>query len=923
MPDSYKFAAIEKKWQAYWAANPTFRAEIDTQAPKYYVLDMFPYPSGQGLHVGHALGYIASDVIARYKKSKGYNVLHPMGFDAFGLPAEQYAIQTGQHPTTTIAQNIQQYKSQLKQMGLGYDWDREIHTCAPNYYRWTQWIFLQLFESWYDTCLQKAQPIAHLITTFAQSGNAQVAAACDAHTPTFTAQAWQQMTAGEQEDILLKYRLAFLSETTVNWCPALGTVLANEEVKDGFSERGGHPVVPKRMQQWHLRITAYADRLLADLEGLDWPASTKAMQRHWIGRSWGMHVTFAVQREDVSQCIAVFTTRPETLFGVTYIALSTTHPLLDALTTQVQRPAVEAYLASQQADAKKRTGPQPMTGVFTGSYALHPLTDQPLPIWIADYVVPDYGTCVIMGVPAHDSRDHAFAKAYGLPIVQVIDGPDVQAAAYEEPVGTLVRSGFLNGLAIQDAAAQVVQKVEAMCIGSAQTTYRLRDAVFSRQRYWGEPFPIFYKDNRPCALAPEELPLVLPTLATYQPTDTGQPPLSRAPHWETAAGYPLELHTMPSWAASSWYFFRYMDPHNADCWVGAAAQAYWRAVDLYVGGTEHTTGHLLYARFWTKFLYDLGHVSVQEPFQRLLHQGMVQKKASLVYRVKNTHQFVSYNLRHSYDTVPMYVPIDQVENDMLDIAAFKKWRPELSQATFVLENGQYICGSQLEKMSKSKHNVVNPNRIIDQYGADTLRLYTLFLGPIDQSKPWDTHGIKGIYRFLNKVWGSFHEPSGALAITEQTPSVAALQVLHKTIQQVEEALQRYTFNTAISTLMICVNKLNALGCKSKQVWQDFTLLLAPFAPHLAEELWELLGQAASVALAPFPQYDAQYVQAEATACPVAVNGKVRAKIMLQFDRSDAAIEEAVLHHEKIQKWIAGKQPKRVLIVPHKMVNVVV
>ena len=921
----YDFRTIEQKWQQYWQSHQTFRTEEGTNQPKFYVLDMFPYPSGEGLHVGHLLGYIATDIVARYKKSQGYNVLHPMGFDAFGLPAEQYAIQTGQHPAVTTAQNIQRYKEQLCRLGLAYDWDRAVCTCDPAYYQWTQWIFLQLFQSWYDTALQKAQPIERLIALFEQAGNCQVQAACDEDTPVFTAEEWQQMTEKEQQQLLLQYRLAFLAATTVNWCPELGTVLANEEVKDGFSERGGYPVIRKQMQQWSLRITAYADRLVDDLAGLNWPASTKEMQRNWIGRSVGATLTFEVKIQGQPYPIQVFTTRPDTIFGVTYLALAPEHPLVHALTTASQQAAVTAYVAQVQnrPERERLADVKHVTGAFTGAYTTHPFTGQRLPIWVADYIVAGYGTGAVMGVPAHDSRDHAFAKHFDLPIIQVIAGGDITQAAYEAQAGTLINADFLNGLSVQEATTQVIQKLEQAHIGTRKTTYRLRNAIFSRQRYWGEPFPIYYKDGIPYALPEDQLPLELPAVKAYKPTAAGQPPLGNVVNWQNQAGYPLELSTMPAWAGSSWYFFRYMDPHNAACFAGTVAQAYWQAVDLYIGGAEHTTGHLLYARFWTKFLYDLGYVRVQEPFQQLINQGMIQGRASFVYRIKGTNQFVSYNLRNDYDTMPMYVSIDLVENNVLDTEAFKQWRPELATATWVLEDGQYICGSEVEKMSKSKYNVVNPDTVIEKYGADTLRLYTMFLGPIDQAKPWDTHGIEGVFRFLTKVWRLFHEKSGALAITEQPPSLAALKAIHKAIKKVTADIQRYAFHTAVSTLMICVNELTALQRNHKAVLQDLVLLLAPFAPHLAEELWQLLGHPQSVTQAPFPRYEEQYVQEAAFAYPIAINGKVRTTMTFSLDTLPEAMEQQVLAHETIQKWLQGQQPQRVIIVPQKIVNVVV
>jgi leucyl-tRNA synthetase len=918
----YNFQAIEQKWQQYWEDQQTYRAVANPHKPKYYVLDMFPYPSGEGLHVGHPLGYIATDIIARYKRSKGYEVLHPMGFDAFGLPAEQYAIQTGQHPAITTAKNTQRYQQQLRQLGLSYDWDRAIITSDPSYYKWTQWIFIQLFNSWYDTQLQQARPIQELVTIFEQQGNQHVQASCDNEAVFFTAQQWQAMDKADQQRHLLSYRLAFLENTMVNWCPELGTVLANEEVKDGLSERGGYPVIRQQMKQWSLRITAYADRLLAGLDHLNWPASTKEMQRNWIGKSVGAAINFITEVNDQQHTITVFTTRPDTIFGVTFIALSPEHPLATAICTPAQKASLEHYIATaiNRSERDRLTAVNKVTGAFTGAYALHPLSQKPIPIWVSDYVLAGYGTGAVMGVPAHDSRDYAFAKQFQLPIIQVITGGNIHQAAHEAQEGSLINSDFLNGLSVQAATQQIINKLEALQIGKSKVTYRLRNAIFSRQRYWGEPFPIYYQDGLPYALSEKELPLELPTLTNYKPTATGQPPLGNASNWKTKEGHPLELNTMPGWAGSSWYFFRYMDPHNTQQFVSPAAQAYWQAVDLYVGGSEHTTGHLLYARFWTKFLYDLGYINVEEPFQQLIHQGMIQSRSSLVYRIKGTNQFVSHNLRQQYETTSMHIAIDLVDKDnVLHIEAFKKWRPDLQDATFILEDGQYICGSEVEKMSKSKHNTITPDQVVAQYGADTLRLYLMFLGPIDQAKPWDMHGIEGIFRFLLKVWRLFHSAHFA----SETPNPAAQKVIHQTIKKISEDIERFSFNTAVSNLMICVNKLTALQCTNRQVLQQLVLLLAPFAPHLAEELWQLLGHTSSVTQEPFPTYEEAYLQEENYEYPVAINGKVRAKINFSWSMSRQEIEAAVRAHEAIQKWIQEKPIQKMIIVPHQMINVVV
>eukprot|EP01132_Coremiostelium_polycephalum_P000269 gene269-353_t len=900
----YDFKAIEQKWQQYWEDNQTYHIPTHSNKPKYYILDMFPYPSGEGLHVGHPLGYIASDIIARYKRSKGYNVLHPMGFDAFGLPAEQFAIQTGQHPATTTKKNIQRYKKQLQQIGLSYDWNRAINTSDPSYYRWTQWIFLCFFHSWYDNHLQKARPIGELITLFEQQGNQDIQASCDKDTPCFTASDWKSMDTQAQQQLLLAYRLAFLEETTVNWCPELGTVLANEEVKDGLSERGGYPVIRKQMKQWTLRITAYADRLLSGLEGLQWPASTKEMQRHWIGRSLGAEIKFNVLSAGSSESehFTIFTTRPDTVFGVTYIALAPEHPLAAAIGSAEQRDAIASYLAqtTHRSERDRLANVQHITGVFTGAYALHPFTQEPLPIWIADYVLAGYGTGAIMGVPAHDSRDYAFAQHFQLSLRPIIVGSEVQQTAYETTEGILCNSQFLDGLSVQEATSKVIQRLESLGLGKQKTTYRLRNAILSRQRYWGEPIPVYDQDGIPYPLPITALPLELPEITNFQPTASGEPPLGHATHWETASGYPLELNTMPGWAGSSWYFFRYMDPTNTASFVGNQAQQYWQAVDLYLGGSEHATGHLLYARFWTKFLYDLGYVTVQEPFQALIHQGMIQGRSSFVYRIKGTNQFVSYHLRDNYPTIAMHVDIQLVHNNLLDLAGFKKWRPDLATATFILEDGQYICGSEVEKMSKSKYNVVNPDTIIEQYGADTLRLYTMFLGPLEQNKPWDTHGIEGVFRFLTKLWRLFHT---APINTEEAPTLDEQKVIHKTIKKVEEAITRYAFNTAVSHLMVCVNELTTLKCRNQEVLEKLTLLLAPFAPHLAEELWQIGGHIHSITLAGFPTYEPAYVQETYFEYPIAINGKVRTKLTFELSISPADIEAEVLNQEAVQKWL--------------------
>ena len=922
---TYDFSIIEKKWQTYWEANQIFHTTPHSNQPKYYVLDMFPYPSGEGLHVGHPLGYMASDVVARYKRSKGYAVLHPMGFDAFGLPAEQFAIQTGQHPAVTTAQNITRYKQQLQRLGMSYDWSRSISTADPSYYRWTQWIFLQLFDSWYDTGQQKARPIQELIAIFEQSGNKDLQACCDPTENSFTADEWRAMDNSQQQHCLMAYRLAFLETTLVNWCPALGTVLANEEVQDGLSERGGHPVIRKPMQQWSLRITAYVDRLLEGLDRLSWPTSTKEMQRNWIGKSIGAEITFQLLGHPNINSLTIFTTRPETLFGVTFLVIAPDHPLAPQMATDEQKIAVATYIdaSAHRSERERLAAVDQITGVWTGLYAAHPITKQPLPVWIADYVLATYGTGAIMAVPAHDQRDYTFAKRFQLPIVAVIADVDLSQVAYEEKQGTLIQSMFLDGLSVQQAMQKMLERLQALQIGKQKINYRLRNTIFSRQRYWGEPIPIYYKDNLPHALSTDSLPLTLPSIARYQPSSTGEAPLATIPGWHISNGEPLETNTMPGWAGSSWYFFRYMDPNNSQTFVDPTAQAYWQAVDLYIGGSEHATGHLLYARFWTKFLYDRGYVQVDEPFQQLIHQGMIQHKAYFVYRIKGTNQFVSYNLREQYETVSMYVANHLVTQSALNLTQFKHWRPDLQNASFILEGDQYICGSEIEKMSKSKYNTVNPDIIIEQYGADTLRLYILFLGPIDQAKPWDTHGIIGIYRFLNKIWRLFHM-EGKPKEQQTTPlnHEAALRVLHKTIKKVEEDIQRYAFNTAISHLMICVNELTILHYTHRTIFEPFLILLAPFAPHIAEELWQQLGHTNSITHAPFPTYEERYIQDTEYTYPIAINGKVRAQITLSLTASQETIETATRNHPQVQRWIEGQPIKKVIVIHHKMVNLV-
>ena len=919
---AYPFAKIESKWQRHWAAKGTYATAHASKKPKYYILSMFPYPSGAGLHVGHPLGYIAADILARFQRMRGFEVLHPMGFDAFGLPAEQYAIQTGAHPADTTRINMERYQKQLQAMGLSYDWSRKICTSSPDYYRWTQWIFIQLFHSWYNKQTDKAESIDQLIARFERNGNAHLQAVCDEHTPTFTAADWKAASQAQQAQWLAHYRLTYLSDVEVNWCPALGTVLSNDEVKDGYSERGGHPVELKKMKQWMMRITAYADRLLAGLAPLDWPHSVKEMQRHWIGKSVGLEIQF--QLKNASLRLSAFTTRPDTLYGVSFIALSPEHSFLDDIVTEAQAAAVSAFVAKARKQVVQSTPPA-IRGVFTGAYALHPLTQRLIPIWVANYILEGYGTGVVMGVPAHDERDFQFATTYDLPIPSVIrpatetnaDGP------YTDAVGVLVNSGPYDGQRIDEATRALCADAEANGWGQRRTHYRLRDAIFGRQRYWGEPIPVYFKNDIPYPLAENELPLTLPQVDAYLPTDTGAPPLARATQWTTQQGHPYEYTTMPGWAGSSWYFFRYMDPHNTQAFCAKKAQAYWRKVDVYVGGSEHAVGHLLYARFWTKFLYDRGYVTEDEFADRLVNQGMIQGQSAFMYRVQKENKYVSRGLRHRYATTALHVDVRWVKgNGELDLNALFAHQPALKNAEFELENGRYLCGREVEKMSKSKHNVINPDDILRSYGADTFRLYEMFLGPIEQSKPWDTQGIEGLHRFLNKVWQLFYV-EGKWAVTDEAPSEALQKHLHQTIKKVGEDTSRMAFNTAISALMVLVNALRSKRCRSREVLHPLTLMLAPYAPHIAEELWEGLGHRQSVSIAPFPEYKAQYLQKEEVEYPVCINGKRRLSLNYPSSANEADIKSDVLQHKAVQRWIGDKHNLRVVFVPGRMINIVV
>lgn len=1034
----YNFNAVEQKWQDYWRTNKTYQTAIDHNKPKFYVLDMFPYPSGAGLHVGHPLGYIASDIFARYKRHKGFNVLHPMGYDAYGLPAEQYAIQTGTHPAITTEKNIARYREQLDKIGFSYDWDREVRTSDPSYYKWTQWTFIRLFDSWYNKKTDKAEPIEKLVNHFAEQGSSSIEAACSEH-EAFTAGQWMAFDEQEKQKLLMHYRLAYLADTMVNWCPALGTVLANDEVSEGLSVRGGHPVERKSMKQWLLRITAYSERLLKGLDQLDWSDSIKDIQRNWIGKSVGGSIQFRLQNSEHQ--IEVFTTRPDTIFGATFMVLAPEHELVMQITTPEEKSAVENYIqkTKNRSERERMAEVKKVSGQFTGAYAINPFTNKPIPVWIADYVLMGYGTGAIMAVPAHDSRDFAFARHYNLPIVQVVKQKNETTTdtalwdeSYDAKEGVLINSDFINGLDVKEAIQQVINKAEKQGIGTGKTNYRLRDAIFSRQRYWGEPFPVFYKEGMPYALDESQLPLELPAVDAYLPTESGEPPLARAQDWKTADGYPLETNTMPGFAGSSGYYLRYMDPKNQSEYFSAEANQYWQQVDLYLGGAEHATGHLIYARFWNMFLFDLGLTVKEEPFKKMINQGMIQGRSSLVYRV-NTEKMAEYYLwkklqnkgmgvefvkdfrdghrkfdffspeakliievrrvkrlekvahpyadyahekgykillipirdmflerervyekiaaaikgenvpefedkpelkavpvfasknieGREYFTDPIHVDISLVHNDILDIEAFKKWQPHLNEAVFILEEGKYHCGWEVEKMSKSKYNVQNPDELIERYGADTLRLYEMFLGPLEQSKPWDTQGIEGVFRFIRKFWRLFYDNDQQFSISEDKPSKAEFKVLHKTIRKVAEDIERFSFNTAVSAFMICTNELADLKCNKREILEPLVVLISPYAPHLAEELWQLLGNNESVTTQPYPIWDEQYLIENTFNYPVSFNGKKRFELELPLDMDTKTIENTVLAHEESAKWIAGKPIKKVIIVPKRIINIVV
>ena len=997
----YQFKKIESEWQKFWAENNTFKAENNSAKPKYYVMDMFPYPSGAGLHVGHPLGYIASDIFARYKRLKGFNVLHPMGYDSFGLPAEQYAIQTGQHPAITTEQNIATYRRQLDQIGFSFDWSREVRTSSPDYYKWTQWIFMQLFNSWYNQDADKAESISTLIQKFEVDGNLAVKAASDEDVIVFSAEEWLAFTDQEKQEQLLKYRLTYLRESTVNWCAALGTVLANDEVKDGFSERGGYPVEQKKMMQWSMRITAYAERLLQGLDTIDWPEPLKEMQRNWIGKSVGAMVEFDVEpvvgNFELSQDsplepakIAVFTTRVDTTFGVTFVVLAPEHELVKHLTTPDQQADIDAYIdqAKKKSELDRMADTKTVSGAFTGSYVLNPLDDSKIPVWIADYVLAGYGTGAVMGVPSGDARDHRFATHFNLPIVAILDTQkDVVKEADATKEGRYINSGFINGMTYKEATAAVIAKLEELGAGKAKINYRQRDAIFGRQRYWGEPVPVYFKEGFPQLIDQNELPLVLPEVDKYLPTESGEPPLARAENWKYQREFEYELSTMPGWAGSSWYWYRYMDAHNEQEFASKEAIDYWKDVDLYIGGSEHATGHLLYSRFWNKFLKDLGLVVEEEPFKKLINQGMIQGRSSFVYRLVVIHiitrleidfednsntipyndypllisdsikqqidnneltydnerliyskleeirkKLISLNLgavgklypSKDFQCLKSNVDVNIVDKDVLDIEAFKQWRREYVNAEFVLESGKYICGHEVEKMSKSKFNVVNPDKMIEQYGADTLRMYEMFLGPLEQSKPWNTNGIEGVFKFLRKFWKLFHDDNFNFRVINEAPTKAELKSLHKIIKKVEDDVERFSFNTSVSSFMIAVNELTEIKCAKRSILQDMVVILSPYAPHICEELWKLLGnEAGTLSYADFPKFNPEFLVEDAFSYPVSINGKTKTNISIPLSLEQKEVEAFVLADETVQKYLAGQTPKKVIVVKGRIVNMVV
>ena len=922
----YNFKDIETRWQESWRKQELYKVSEDTSRSPYYVLDMFPYPSGAGLHVGHPLGYIASDIFSRYKRLRGFNVLHPMGYDAFGLPAEQYAIQTGQHPAKTTEVNTARYREQLDKIGFSYDWSREVKTCDAEYYKWTQWAFTELFQSYYDNKSAKAKPIAELIAHFELHGTAGLDVT-QGEELSFDAAQWQQMTKAEQSATLMNYRLAYLGDTMVNWCAALGTVLANDEVSEGLSVRGGHPVEQKLMRQWCLRVSAYAERLLNSLDSLEWTEALKETQRNWIGRSEGAEVKFPISGSE--ELVTVFTTRPDTIYGVSFMVLAPESELVSLLTTESQRVAVDEYLqATKRKTERERIADRRVSGVFSGSYAVNPITGKEIPIWISDYVLAGYGTGAIMAVPAHDSRDFAFARHFDLPIVQVVIPEDEEESnpsewdeSKDSKAGTMVNSDLLNGLSVKEAQAKIKALITERGLGRVKVNYRLRDAIFSRQRYWGEPFPVYYKNGIAEVLPLEKLPLCLPEVDKFLPTETGEPPLGRAEGWHTAEGYPYELSTMPGFAGSSAYYLRYMDPRNEQALVGKEANEYWRHVDLYIGGTEHATGHLIYSRFWNKFLFDLGAVCEDEPFRRLVNQGMIQGRSNFVYRIKNTNTFVSFGIKDQYDVQPIHVDVNIVSNDKLDLEAFKAWQPDFHNAEFILEDGQYVCGWAIEKMSKSMHNVVNPDTIIERYGADTLRFYEMFLGPLEQSKPWDTNGIDGVHRFLKKLWNLYWAGDSVKA-TDEAASKDELKSLHKLIKKVTADIENFSFNTSVSAFMICVNELTSLATSKREILKPLLILLSPYAPHIAEELWHAIGEEGSVVTAEWPELNEAYLVEDNFTYPVSFNGKTRFMLSLPVTLTPQEVEAAVLSAPEAEKWLEGKTPRKVIVVPKRIVNIV-
>ena len=928
----YRFQEIEKKWQHFWKINQTYRVEETSTKPPYYVLDMFPYPSGAGLHVGHPLGYIASDIFARYKKHTGYNVLHPMGYDSFGLPAEQYAIQTGQHPAKTTQENIERYREQLDKLGFNYDWSREIRTSSPAYYKWTQWIFMQLFNSWYNPKTNKAESIDGLIKEFEQQGLSAVSLSAlhggiETEITPFSNTDWSAFTAQKQQEILMHFRLANLGESFVNWCPALGTVLANDEVVNGLSERGGHPVERKLLKQWSMRITAYAQRLLDGLEHLDWFDSIKETQRNWIGRSDGASVHFPLLNQEGS--IEVFTTRPDTLFGVSFLTLAPEHELVARLTTDEQRDAVSSYVSTSKnrSERERMADVNTISGVFTGSYATHPFTKEPIPIWIGDYVLVGYGTGAVMAVPAHDERDFKFATYFSLDIKQVIHPTtdhDFSMGAWTEKTGTIINSDFLDGLSVVEGVQRMISAIAEFGHGSKRINYRLRDAVFGRQRYWGEPIPVYYQEDIPYLVEQNDLPLTLPAVDKFIPTEDGEPPLARAQDWKYKNEFAYETTTMPGWAGSSWYYLRYMDSQNEQTFANPAALKYWNQVDLYIGGSEHATGHLLYARFFCKFLFDLGYLTFEEPFKKLINQGMIQGRSNFVYRINGSNQYVSYDLKEQYQTTALHADVNCVENDILNIPKFKASFPEFANAEFILSAGKYHCGFEVEKMSKSKYNVVNPDDIIQRYGADTLRMYEMFLGPLEQSKPWNTNGIEGVHKFLRKFWKLFHNDQFDFQVSNSAATKAENKALHKLIKKVQEDIERFSFNTSVSSFMICVNELQDLKCNSKSVLQDLVILLSPYAPHISEELWTLLGNAAgSLSTTTFPEYNPDFLVEDEFSYPISINGKTKINLAISLQLDQQLVIDLVLANAEVQKYLEGKIPKKVIFVKGKIINLVV